>query len=111
MSPSGADVVRRVGDERERLVAGGLGGRELLLGGAQLLLHLLQLAELLGRRLALQLRAAAEVVDAGHERAPALVGGEQRVERLGGALAGEGGAPGVGLGARCLEVDHARDSR
>ena len=32
-------VVRRVRDERERLVAGGLGGGELLLGGAQLLLH------------------------------------------------------------------------
>ena len=103
--------MRRVRDERERLVAGGLGGRELLLGGAELLLHPLQLLELLGRRLALQLRPAAEVVDARHERAPALVGGEQRVERLAGALAGERGAPGVGLGAGCLEVDHASDSR
>ena len=47
----------------------------------------------------------------GTSSAPALVGGEQRVERLAGALAGERGAPDVGLGAGCLEVDHARESR
>ena len=35
----GRRLVRRVRDERERLVARGLGGRELLLGGAELLLH------------------------------------------------------------------------
>ena len=107
----GRGLVRRVRDERERLVAGGLGGGELLLGRPQLLLHPLQLLELLGRRLALQLRPAAEIVDARHERAPALVGREQRVERLGRALAGERGAPDVGLGAGCLEVDHASESR
>ena len=39
----GRRLVRRVGDDRERLVAGGLGRRELLLGGAKLLLQLLQL--------------------------------------------------------------------
>ena len=58
---------------------------------AQLLLHPLELLDLLGRRLALQLRPAAQLVDAGDERAPALVRSEQRVERLGGALPGERG--------------------
>ena len=89
----GCRSVRRVRDERERRLASRLGGRELLLGGAELLLHLLQLRELLGRRLALELRPAAEIVDARDERAPALVGREQRVERLAGPLAGERGAP------------------
>ena len=67
--------------------------RELRLGDAQLLLDLVQLGELLRRRLALQLlprRAARR--RAGTQRAPALVGGEQRVEALGRALAGERGA-------------------
>ena len=59
----------------------------LLLGRAQLLLHLLQLGELLRRGLALQLRLPAQLVDLRHERAPALVGLQQRVERLAGALA------------------------
>ena len=54
---------------------------------------------------------AAQLVDPRHQRAPALVGGEQRVERLGGALAGERGAEGVGVGAGGAEVDHARESR
>ena len=103
--------MRRIRDGRERLVARCLGCSELLLGGAQLLLQPLQLRELLGRRLPLELRPAAQVVDARHQRAPALVGREQRVERLAGSLPGESGAPGVGLGAGCLEVDHASDSR
>ena len=104
-------VVRRVRDERERFVAGSLCGGQLLLRSAQLLLHPLQLLELLRGRLALQLRAAAEIVDVRHEQAPALVGGEQLVERLGRALAGERGTPDVGLGAGCLEVDHASKSK
>ena len=103
--------VRRVRDERERLLAGRLGGGELLLRRPQLLLHPLQLLELLRRRLALQLRLAAELVDARHERPPALVGGEQLVERLGRALARERRPPGVGLGAGGLQVDHPRESR
>ena len=74
----GRGFVRRVRDVRERLVARGLGRGELLLGGAQLLLQLLQLGELLRRRLPLELRPAAQLVDAWDERAPALVGGEQR---------------------------------
>ena len=87
------------GTRSASLVALGLGGRELLLGGPQLLLHALQLRELLGRRLALQLRAAAQLVDPRHERAPALVGLEQRVEVLGGALPRERGA--VARRGRC----------
>ena len=46
----------------------------------QLVLDLLQLLELLGRRLAVELLARAQLVDLRHERAPALVGGEQLVE-------------------------------
>ncbi len=107
----GCRLVRRVGDDRKRLVASGLGGRELLLCGSKLLLQLLQLLELLGRRLALELRAAAQIVDPGHERAPALVGREQGVERLAGSLARERSAPRVRLGSGCLEIDHATDSR
>jgi hypothetical protein len=88
--------VRRVRNLREQLVAGPASACcVLLLGRAQLLLHLLQLGELLGRRLALQLRLPAELVDRGYERAPALVGGQERVERLAGALARERRAVGV----------------
>ena len=104
-------IVRWIRDERERVLTRSLRGRQLLLGCAQLLLHTLELFQLLGRRLALELGAAAQIVDARHEQAPALVGGEQRVERLCRALAGERRAPYVGVRAGCLEVDHARDSR
>ena len=103
--------MRQVGDAQREPVALGLGGRELLLGSAQLFLHLLHLRELLRRGLALQLRLAAQLVDLRHERPPALVRLEQRVEGLGGALAGKRGAVAVGVVARCLEVDHARESR
>ena len=51
--------------------------------------------------------AAAEVVDTWHERAPALVGCEQGIERLAGALARERGPVGVGVVARSLRVDQA----
>ena len=103
--------MRRVRDLRESLVAFGLRRLELLLRGLQLLLHLLHLRELLRRRLALQLRLAPQLVDPRHERAPALVRLEHRVEGLGGALPRERGAVAVGVVARCLEVDHLRESR
>ena len=99
--------MRRVRNPQRQVVAGGLGGGELLLRSLQLLLDALELLELLRRRLALQLRRAAQLVHARDERAPALVGLEQRVERLGRSLAGERRAEAVGVGAGCLEVDHA----
>src|SRR5262249_50981594 len=89
----------------------GLRGRERLLGGAQLVLHLLQLRHLFGCRLAFQLRAAAQLVDSRHKRAPALVGGEEGVERLGRALTCESGAKAFRIGARNLEADHSREFR
>ena len=97
----------RVRDTEGQPVALGLGGRELLLGCLQLLLHPLQLGQLLRRRLPLQLRPPAQLVDPRHERAPALVGLEQRVERLGCSLPPERGPIGVRVVAGGLEVDHA----
>ena len=104
-------VVRGVRDAEGEPVALLLRGRERLLGRPQLLLHALQLLELLGRRLALQLRPAAELVHARDELAPALVGGEQRVERLGRALPRQGGPDRRGIVSGGLEVDHACESR
>ena len=72
-----------------------------LLERLQLLLDLLQLLELLRRRLAVELLLRAQLVDPRHERAPALVGREQLVERVGGAAARERGAEGVGIVAGC----------
>ena len=106
VSPSGADVVRWVRDERERRVARGLGGGELLLRLLERRLDGPQRLELLRCRLALELRLPAELVDPRDERAPALVGLEQRVELLGRALARERGAPAVGVAAGGLQVDH-----
>ncbi len=80
------------------------------LGALQLLLDAPQLLELLGRRLALQLRLRAQLVDPRDERAPALVGGEPGVERFGGALARKPAAELVGVGAGGARVDHERES-
>src|SRR6185437_15568384 len=87
------------------------GGPELQLGGLQLLLDALQLLELLRRRLALQLRARAQLVDARDDRPPALVGGEPRVERLGRAFTREPAAEVVGAGSCRACVDHRLESR
>ena len=95
LGPVRDGLVRWVRHLREQLVAGRLRVRVLRLGSAQLLLHLLQLRELLGRGLPLQLRLPAQFVDRRHERAPALVGGEHGVERVAGALAGERSTVGV----------------
>ncbi len=46
----------------------------------------------------------------GDERAPALVGLEERVELRRGALARERGAPAVGVAAGSLQVDHESES-
>ena len=110
-SPPGT-VVRQVRHAQREFVAVGLGRSELLLGRLQLLLDVLQLRELLGGRLALELRLAAQRVDPGDEGTPALVRLEQRVERLGRALAGERSPVGVGVVAGGLQVDHgAGESR
>jgi hypothetical protein len=104
-------VVRRVRHLRERLLAGGLRLRELQLGALELLLDRAQLLELLRRRLALGLRAPAQLVHARDELPPALVRGEPGVERLGRSLTGKPAAEVLRVGARGAGVDHARESR
>ena len=101
-------LMGRVWQSLERGVALGRGGGELLLGLAQLLLDLLQLLDLFGRRLALQLLARAEIVDLRHQLTPALIGGEPAVEVLCGALPRERGPIAVGVVARGLRVDQMR---
>ena len=80
-------------------------GCEFLFESAKLLFELLQLLDLLARRLALQLLPRTQVVDLRHELAPALVGFEQLVERLHGSLAREGFADSLGIGPRGPKVD------
>src|SRR6266545_2758166 len=99
-------LVRRVRNFRERLLALRLGGRELRLERAQPLLDLLQLLELLGRRLAVELLPRPQLVDLRDEGAPALVRSEQRVERLGGAAARKGSAERVRVRTGFTQVDH-----
>ena len=82
-----------------------------LLEPPELFLHRPQLLDLLGRRLALQLRPAAQVVDLRDEVEPGTVGGHQLVERVAGPLAIERGAPGIGVAAGGADVDHERESR
>ena len=107
----GGRLVRQVRHLAERGVARRLGGGELLLGRPQLLLDLLQPLELLRRRLAVELLLRPQLVDARHERAPALVCAQQLVERVGRAAARERGAGCVGIVAGCLQVDHRFESR
>src|SRR5262249_22477841 len=78
----GNGLVRRVRDAKEQLVA--LGGRGLLLRlePPEVLLHLLELLDLLGRRLAGDLLPRAELVDLRNELAPAGIRGEELVEEL-----------------------------
>src|SRR5919201_3206322 len=103
----GNRVVRRVWHLLERRVALALRGRELLFGLPQLFLDVFQLLDLLGRRLALQLLARAQLVDSRHELAPALVRREPRVERVRRALARERSPVSVGVVARSFRVDQA----
>src|SRR5262249_16013310 len=98
-------------EERERCFALGLRVGEPLLRTLQLLIDRAQLLELLGRRLALQLRLPAQLVDARDERAPALVGDEHGVELLRRALAREAAPDLVRVPPRCARVDHERESR
>src|SRR5215831_2316448 len=100
-------LVRRARNLLEQLVAGRLRRREVGLDLLQPLLDPFQLLELLGSRLPLDLLPPAQLVDLGHELAPALVGGEQLVEGLrgGGALARDGRSEGLRIGPRGSEVD------
>ena len=98
-------LVRRVGNLPEQLVPPRLGSRQLPFEAAKLLLDLLQLLDLLGGRLALQLLATAQVVDLRDELAPAQVGLEQLVERLPASLSRDAGPHGLRVAARSPEVD------
>ena len=81
----GARIGRR-GNALEELGAALLGGGQLLLDLLQLGLDAFQLLDLLGRRLALELRLRTELVGLRDEREPGAVGLHERVEVLGGAL-------------------------
>ena len=98
--------MRRIRHFLQQLVAGCLRGGELILEPAQVLLHLLQLLDLLRRGLPLDLLAAPQLVDLWDELTPAGVSLEQPVESLACALARHGRPEPVRVGARSLEVDH-----
>ena len=103
--------IGRGGDEVEERRTPALGLGQLLLGLLELGLDRLQLLELLGRRLALELRLRAQLVDARDEREPGAVGVHERVEFVRGALPLERCAVCLGLRSRRPDVDHARESR
>src|SRR5688572_12383279 len=107
----GGTRVRGCRNAVEQLGAPALGGCEILLELLELGLHAPELLDLLGGRLALELRLRAQLVRLGHEREPGAVGLHERVELLRGALALERGAVGVRVGPRSPDVDHARESR
>ena len=65
-----------------------------------------QLLELLGRRLALELLLAAQLLHLRQELAPARVRGDQRVERLGRTATRERRANAIGIVACGADVDH-----
>ena len=107
----GRGRIRRVRDAVPVVLHARLRLLELVLERLQLALDPRQLLELLRRRLALELRARAEVVDLRLELPPPLVGAHQLIEELLSALARDRGPNDVGMGARCLEVDHAAESK
>ncbi len=72
--------MRRVGDDAQQLVARALGLGQPGLEPLEVGLHLLQLLDLLRRRLALHLLLAAQLVHLWNELAPALVRGQELVE-------------------------------
>src|SRR5581483_574562 len=85
--------------------------RELRFERLQPFLRRLQLLQLLGRRLALELPPRADLLDLRLELALRGVRGEQLVEDVGRALPRERRAVGVGLGACSPQVDHGFESR
>jgi hypothetical protein len=104
-------LVRRVRNLLQKGVACRLRLRQLRLEPLQLVLHPLELLDLLRRRLARHLLPAAQVVHLRDEGAPAFVDGQELVEGLRAALARDGGANGVGIVAGDAQVDHGRESR
>ncbi len=88
VSPSGADGSGGFGTWASSASRSASAADELVLGVRNSSFTAPSSSQLLGRRLALEFCFAAQLVDLRHERAPALVGDEQRVERLGGALCG-----------------------
>ena len=111
VAPSGNRVVRRVGNEERQTVALGLRLGQLAFKPPEILLRRLHLLELFGSRLALEVRPRPQLVDLGDEGAPALIGAQQRIERVGCVFACERSAPAIGVRARGLEVDHRGKSK
>ena len=107
----GNRLVRWVRHFLQQLVPRRLGGRELLLELSQLLLDLLQLLDLLRRRLPLDLLPAAKLVDLRDEVAPDGVRLQQPVECFACALSRHRGPEGVRVGPRSLEVDQLAGCR
>jgi hypothetical protein len=101
----------RVRDAGEQLPPACLRGAERLLERLELGLHALELLQLLGRRLALQLPPCSQILDARLHVEHCTVGREQLVERLGRALALECSPECVGILPCCAQVDHERESR
>ena len=102
----GRRLVRRIRNLAERGVPLGLCRRELRLERGQLLLARLQLLELLGRRLALELLLAAQLFHLRQELPPVRVRGDQVVERIGRAATRERRAHAFRVVACCADVDH-----
>ena len=102
---------RRVRHQREQLAARRLGGRQALLERLQLGLHLLELRELLGRRLSLELPFRPQLLHVRLDLEHGAVGGHQLVERVGCAFPHECGAERVRIAAGGAKIDHERESR
>ncbi len=101
-------LVGRVRNLRQELTSLLLGFRELALEPLEVGLDRLQLLDLLGRGLALELGLRAKLVDLRHERKPAPVHVHERVEGIGRSLARERRAPRIRVLASRANVDHAR---
>ena len=103
--------VRRVGDAIEDLLPARLGLAELVLQPLQLALEPLELGELLGRRLALDLPPGPQILDLRLHLEDCAVGGEQLVEELAGSFARQRLAHLLRRCTGCPEVDHATESK
>src|SRR5581483_2031308 len=104
-------VVGRVGYELQDRLPPCLRLLELLLEPLQLRLHPLELRELLGRRLALQLASRTELLHLRLHGEHRAVGLEQLVEELGRALARKLLPDLLRLVAGSAQIDHRRESR
>ena len=108
----GDGLVGQIGDAVPDLLPLTLGRRQLAVELLELALESSRLLDLLGGGgLAEPLLVGAHLVAARARVPPAGIGREQRIEELGGAAAGKGGAKRVLLGSSGAEIDHARESR